>query len=572
MNLDTRVAALVEPFQTGLRAYAFGPELEAMAAELQRLLQVHRTQRTGLHDRVRLKALSLLAEYLDAFGRAGEAALLLKASVKELRETMPEWSNEIAAASELERISLRRLIRQRVWCCLSYAVCLLRANQFDEAGAILSRLREFVDGVLVDARRFPCHGTIALLRYYQGVINRNQGRLNEAAWDFDAALDGLRLRFEEKEAKHARTDPERLKREAIYRQVNTARILGFGHGGIALSRGRYVEARAWMTAAQQILAQSGQEVWRRGLEVYGCCAAVLVQQVHPASVPALTASAAQLKESAAWFQGRNRRNAGIAEAFAILAEVRLQQIRQWEAGESILMLRLDGLLPRLEPCLREIYRDSGPLSAAAALRLIGCLLRAKELTRCQRELVRFQKAFGQQGDGLAEFQVLQAEVWIETGRREAARALLMELVEQRPVNRAFRARAWALLAWCEHRSGQVIWAERSLAAARDALTQVQDGFTKVLVDEIATEIMPAMKQAAGAMPYQAAGEDVRWCDLDYNLEAARLHVVEAVHRRHPGYSVEKLAALMGRGPSWLYGFLALHRDVEWVNRILSRAR
>ena len=568
MNVEKRIASLLGPFQAHLRAYAFSPELEVIAEEMQKLLAGHRTQRANPDDRPRLKALALLAEYLDSLGRAAEAALLLKPTAQELFATLGEWPAELAASTD--RYATRRLLRQRVWCCAAYAVCLLRANRLEEAGAQLQRLRAFVDHTLVEAAEFPCHGTIGLLRYYQGVLERNRGRLNEAAWEFDAALESVRLRYEEKQAKYGTTDPERLRREAIYNKVTTARILGFGHGGIALSRGRYVEARAWMAAAQQILAQSGQEVWRRGLEVYGYCATVLIQDLHPRSLPLLERQGARLREMAEWFRPRNRRNAVIAEAFSVLAEVRVRQITQLARGESVLELSLEGLRTRIDLCLREIYRDSGPLSATAALRLIGCLLRAREWKRCAAEVERFQKAFGRQEDALAEFQTLQAELWMMTDRESAARALLAELVEQRPVNRAFRARAWALLAWCEQRSGQPVWAERALAAARESLDPVQDGFTKALVEEIARRVGAAAEAFRGAMPYQTPEEDGRWCDMSHNLELARLNVVEAVHRRYPGYSVEKLAALMGRGPSWLYAFLAEHKEVEWVGRILRR--
>lgn len=172
---------------------------------------------------------------------------------------------------------------------------------------------------------------------------------------------------------------------------------------------------------------------------------------------------------------------------------------------------------------------------------------------------------------MAEFQVLTAELWMETRRESAARALLDELVEQRPANRAFRARAWALMALCERRAGQPAQAERSIAAARESLEHVQDGFTKVMVEAIAARCeAPALPSAA--MPYQLPDADARWCDMAYNLDAARLNVVEAVYRRYPGYSVEKLAALMGRGPSWLYAFLGQHREVEWVGQILSENR
>lgn len=558
MNLETRVAA----FQAQLRAYAFSPEFETAATELRHLLLIHRTQRADPGDRVRLKALALMAEYLDAYGRASEAARLLKPTALELFASLSQWPAELASSPD--RAGTRRLLRQRVWCCASYAVCLLRANHLEEARFHLERLRAFVDGTLADPQHFPCHGTVGLLHYYQGVLHRNAGRLNEAAREFDGALDHIRLRLEDKQAKYAATQPERLRREAIYSQVNLARVLGFGHGGIALSRGRYVEARAWTAAAQQILAASGLEIWRRGLEVYGCCATVLTEELTPHSVPRLEAHRATLEELAAWLRGRNRRNATVAEAFAILAEVRLRQIRT----DSPLELSLTGLRTRLDACLRDIYRDTGPLSATAALRLIGCLLRAREFGRCETELDRFQQSFSGQAEALAEFQTLRAELWIETGREAAARALLVELVRQKPANRAFLALAWALLAWCEQRAGQIIWAQQALASAQNSLDPVQDGFTKLFVQQIAQRIGAASSAFRGPMPYQTPDEDARWSDMAYNLTMAKLNVVEAAHRRHPDYGVEKLAALMGRGPSWLYAFLADYRQVDWVNRIL----
>lgn len=567
MDLEQRLAKVVNEFQALLRAYAFGPGLDRLAAGLQSELQRHRAQRADVNDHMRLKALSVLAEYLDALGRSSEATPLLRPTVKELMQSLAEWPRELASAPDAA--SARRLMRQRVWCCCSYAVCLLRANQPRDAAPILEAMRAFVETSLAGSEEFPCHGTTGLIRYYQGVVNRNRGRLNEASQDFDSALDSIRMRLEDKQAKYGASNPGRVHRESIYSKVNMARILGFGHGGIALSRGRYVEARAWMAAAREILAGQGQEIWQRGLEVYGCCATVLVQDVKPGSVLPLEQSRARLTALAEWFHGCNQRNAWIAEAFVIVAEVRLQQIRRLASGEPVLELSLDGLRPRIDRCLKEISRDTGPLSAPAALRLIACLVRARQWKRCETELARFRKAFGPSEDALAEFQVLAAELWMETRRESAARALLAELLEHRPANRAFRARAWALMALCEQRAGQTIQAERSISAARESLEHVQDGFSKVMVEAIAAQC-EAPAPPSVAMPYQLPDADARWCDMAYNLDAARLNVVEAVYRRYPGYSVEKLAALMGRGPSWLYAFLSEHREVEWVARILGR--
>ena len=139
MNLEIRVIA----FQAQLRAYAFTPELETAATDLQRLLAVHRAQRVDATDLIRLKALALLAEYLDAFGRAAEAAVLLKPTAQELLRSLHTWPAELAASSEPH--TTRRLLRQRVWCCAAYAVCLLRANRLAAAGQQLQQLRTFVD-------------------------------------------------------------------------------------------------------------------------------------------------------------------------------------------------------------------------------------------------------------------------------------------------------------------------------------------------------------------------------------------------------------------------------------------
>lgn len=557
MNVET----LLPPFHSRLRSFAFGPELDQLAANLLQLLQIHRKRRADMHNRSRLKALSLAAEYLDAVGRAPEAAALLRLTVEELMEDAAGWPAELAQSPDLE--TTRRLLRQRVWCAMAYAQTQLRAHRLPEAGRVIEKMSEFVDHHLA-APDFPCHGTLALTRYYRGLWRRNLGLLNEAAWDFDAALEQIQLRLLDKQGKYEGTDAERWRREVIYGRVSTARVLGFGHGGIALSRGRYVEARGWLLAAQQILAQQGQEMWRHGLEVYGRSATVLVQELRESSVAALRANAARLAELAEWFQARNPRQAFIAGTFSILAEVRLRQI-----AERTAQLDLSGLHRRIGLCLKAASIDAGPLSATAALQLIECLLRAGDWKRCEAELDRFQRVFSGGEEAGAAFAVLRAELWMETGRLSLARAALGALAEQRPANRAHRSRAWILLAVCEERTGHTLWAERAVLAARESIEHVQDGFARAWVAETADRLRSIATPVA-PMPYQEPGDDSRWCDMEHNLEMARLHVVESVYRRYPGYTVEKLAAVMGRGHSWLYAFLGRHRETAWVNELLGR--
>lgn len=561
MPQDPRLSMLVAAFQSRLRSYAFGAELDLAAGELLVLLDSHRRRRADTADRIRLKALALAAEYLDAMGRAPEAAALLRLTAEELAGDAPAWPAELGGSADLD--STRRLMRQRVWCVMAYAQALLRAHRLEEAGRLIERMTAFVTGHL-SAPGFPCHGTLALAHYYRGLWRRDLGQLNEAAWDFDMALEQTQRRYADKQAKYGGADAERLRRELIYCRVNTARILGFGHGGIALSRGRYREARGWLLGAQQILAQMGQEMWRLGLEVYGRSAAVLVQERNEAGATRLEEDAARLNELAKWFQERNPRQAYLAEVFSLVATVRAQMVRV--PAER---LDLGPVRKRLERCLQVNQGGAGPLAATAALQLADCLLRAGEWKRGEAELERCQRVFGNREEAGLDFSILRAELSMETGRTGEARALLAALVEQRPANRAYRARAWALLAVCEEKAGQRQWAERAAEAARDSLAQVQDGFAKSWVEEILARIGQAEMPPA-PMPYQQPGDDGRWCDLDHNLEMARLHVIESVYRRFPGHSVEKLAVVMGRGPSWLYAFLAKHREVEWVKELLGR--
>ena len=553
MLLETRLAGLVDPFQARMRASAFGPELDEAAAELLQLLAVHRTRRADLDNRLRLKALGLTADDLDAMGRAPEAVALLGPTVDELLDGVGAWHRELRDSTDRE--TTRRLLRQRVWCCLAYVIARLRGPAWPETGQALGRLRDFVEGHLAEAD-FPCHGTMALVRYYQGLWRRNQGHLNEAAWDFDAALDQTRRRFEEKQARFQVTNPDRYRRELIYSRVTTARLLGFGHGGIALSRGRFVEARAWLIAAHQILAQLGQETWRKSLEVYSRSAAVLIEELQPAGAERLAEQAARLTELADWLARRNSRHAFLAETFALVAEARRRQIG------CPLALDLTGLKRKLERLARRAGGDAGPLAIVAATELVGCLLRGGDPERAEAEIER------QGGGGEPEWQLLKAELTMAQGHRAAARSQLTEFLEQQAGGRALRARSWALLANCEASEGHRLAAERAFGAARELRKHVQDGWTKALLDDVATHLVrPA--RTPEPMPYQTPEVDPRWCDLDHNLEAARLRVVAMAHERHPDYNVERLAALVGRGPSWLYAFLGRHRDLPWVQQILD---
>lgn len=104
-----------------------------------------------------------------------------------------------------------------------------------------------------------------------------------------------------------------------------------------------------------------------------------------------------------------------------------------------------------------------------------------------------------------------------------------------------------------------------MAAARESLDHVQDGFVRAWVNGLETAATPT-----AALPFQHPEDDALWCNLDHNLEMARLHVVETVYRRFPSYTVEKLATAMGRGHSWLYAFLSRHRQTPWVQEILAR--
>jgi hypothetical protein len=549
MKSESRIAALVGPLQSRLRAYAFGPELDSLAQETLSLLAPYRRSRADLDQRNTLKAMALAAEYLDAHGRSQEAAALLRKTAEALLD------GQLGEGDDL------KLQRQRVWCCLAYGHTYLRANRNAEAGKVIERVREFVEDQLVRPE-FPCHGTVALLRYYSGLWHRNSGRLDAAARDFDVALDQVRLRYEGKRAKYDGVDADRLRRELVYSRVMAARILGFGQGGIALAQGRNVEARGWMAAASMILANLGQEMWRRSLEVYERACVVQLAECSPASEDRLRLEAQKLQELEKWFTTRNPRNGYVAAAFGLLAEVRLRQI----ASGRMRRVELGGIDRKLDAMLRKRQADAGPLTETASWCLVECLLRSGQFERCEAELER-KLNWSEESD--AQRSLIEAELWMETGREARARAVLEELAAKRLAHRGNRARAWGLLAMVEKQAGQMVAAERSMSAAKEAAAAAQDGFSRALVEELALEVETREIRTL-EMPYQR--DEARWCDMDYNLEMARLNVVAAAHARHPEFNVEKLATLLGRGHSWLYALLARHREIDWVSRLLVQRK
>ncbi len=96
----------------------------------------------------------------------------------------------------------------------------------------------------------------------------------------------------------------------------------------------------------------------------------------------------------------------------------------------------------------------------------------------------------------------------------------------------------------------------------------QDGYSRWMVQALRDKLQS--QSLPGPMPYQKE-DDPQWCDMDHNLEQTRLNVVEALAARQPELSIEGLAAAVGRGHSWLYALLSLHRQQPWVARLLKRA-
>jgi hypothetical protein len=567
MHPERNPEELTRGFQHRLRVFQFDDALHSTAHQLNHWLSDCRTKPLGHDDGVRLKALSLLCEYLDAQGRTRDASLLAQPTGEAILGRIPAWESELERASD--RLFKRRMLRQRIWCCVAYCVSLYRSNRFDEMAVCLDRLIAFTYRVLADDESFPCYGTKSQLHYYRGLLRKNRGMLNEAAAEFDLALENARLRgaLKQKRLNASGSAPGRLERELLQMRGSIARIVGFGHGALALARGRFVEAKAWTAAAQELLSSHGQEIWRNGIDVYEQAATLLSREIHPNSRPAIQACHKRLSELAQWFATRNERNSALAEAFMLVAEVRLQQIVSSSRGESLLHLDLSSVQGRVEKCLHQVYRHSGSLSATAALKLIGCLLRGQRTDQCRQELDHFGRVFAGHGYATPEFELLAAELLLANREDGQAIPALLALTEKRGAQRAIRARAWAHLAACEMRQG--IRPNHKLAMARETVAHVQDGYTRALVQELCDETQAI---SWDLLPFQRGPEDPRSLDLDWNLRLARLRMIEQAFQRHPSASVDEVARLLGVSGSWLYEFLKENKNVDWVRLLRGRRR
>ena len=77
---------------------------------------------------------------------------------------------------------------------------------------------------------------------------------------------------------------------------------------------------------------------------------------------------------------------------------------------------------------------------------------------------------------------------------------------------------------------------------------------------------PAVLGSALTNPYITTEMERRICWVRMN---AQMPDIQNRVFRHPDFNVDRLAALVGRGPSWLYAFLGRHRELPWVREILD---
>jgi hypothetical protein len=512
-------------------------------------------------NRLSLQALSLYAEYQDSIGNPENGRRVLRPIYSTLMDDLRSASSLGPEGDE----AVRNLLRQKIWCCLAYSLCLYRANELSEMEKCLERLRIVIEKVLV-APGFPSWGTKSRHAYHKALLLRDQGHLEESSKCFELAIQYSVRRRDLKLPKYRLIDGNRARREELFTKGSIARSIAFGHGAIAFSKARYIEANGWFVAAREILDGAGQEMWQKSMDVYYEASTLLGTEIVPASQKRITEIKGSLRDLSLWFKERNPRYSHFAQAFVYVAELRESQIVNTIAGRDILDCSVR-TYSEIESCFEANFTTVGTLSVVAVLQLIAYLLRGADFQQARKSLDDFQAHYGSHTYALPALHLLQAELAFREGNTAVSELTLTNLLENRSLGRAHKAIAWTLLSIIERARGANIWANQAMAAAEELLPDIQDGFTAALVQQTQRRYE---REIWRSMPYQLKAEHAQSYSIDVNVQAAEIHTIEAAHRQWPSMSVNELSVQIDRARSWTYRVLKSNRHMPWVQKLLHQ--
>ncbi len=216
---------------------------------------------------------ALTSEAFDSLGRFGEAAREV-ARGREVLLALP--TDEEAGALDANQ---RRLVRDRVRYCLTFALAQYRLHYYEKAREIVARCFDLVTNGLVRTEH-PHFGLRGACEYLGGRILRQLGKYEEAEQCFERAITHFYQRSEYTNTRALNKGPESTGNgqelendaahdslDATYSMHRSALCLSLGHGWVQFARGHLTQARRDTLGARLQLLQANDTLNLRYVEV-----------------------------------------------------------------------------------------------------------------------------------------------------------------------------------------------------------------------------------------------------------------------------------------------------------------
>lgn len=165
----------------------------------------------------------------------------------------------------------RKLLRQKVMCCLAYGFALYRKRDHITARDVLDSCRIFIEKTLIyknSDHPFPCWGTRARYHYFYGQLLRAEQQYHLASEQFVIASDYTRRRLDQEKDQGKSAD--KLHIEQLFANHCVGKVLAFGFGWSARLQGSLSLAWNQLQSARVVLWDSQDEFLKGQLEWLSC--------------------------------------------------------------------------------------------------------------------------------------------------------------------------------------------------------------------------------------------------------------------------------------------------------------
>lgn len=226
---------LIEEVKRALRRSEVDESILKKANRLYAIVRENESQLRAEDELTFIKSTSLVAEILDYMGCVKESQWI-STEGKRIFNQLPE---ELTPSTTLTE---RKLIKERIRFCLSYAQSLYRKHKYEEAKEIIIKCNVLCESLPDANQDFFCFGTLAHIHYVLGRIFRQTNEYNLAEEHFATSINYYYQRADQRK-KTYENDKERVSEEINFVQQRVAILMVLGLAWINYTVGALKLAR-----------------------------------------------------------------------------------------------------------------------------------------------------------------------------------------------------------------------------------------------------------------------------------------------------------------------------------------